>query len=178
MLKRLLVAAALTAVLAPAAEARFDDRDARQLCAQQLRDAYGAHDFRGIVSRRKAEGVFKVAGRADIRGRRDAGFICETSGNRITRLVVQGRPDNSADDEQALAVIAGALVGAAIIGAITDDHRTTNHPAAPRPSPAATQPNVYSPRDGIRCYRDQRKCFRARDMSFAAGMTRHEFGWR
>lgn len=162
------------------AEARFDDRDARHACKRFGRDNYNAAGYHGLTVAHPNQNRFVVTGVLERRSGPNRGFRCVVRGGEVARFDVErGQAGASAPSAGAVLGAAAAIgIGAAIVGAISDDHRHDNYRPSSRPHDhQGSWRGRYSPAENITCYRGQRACY-FRDERFAPRWTQREFGRR
>ncbi len=185
---RSLVLLALAAVIglgAPPAEARFDDREAKHACKRYARQSYNAAGFHGLTVHHPNQRRFVVNGVMEHRRGPNEAFRCvvrrgEIRKFEITRRGQPGRPaqGDSVSPGAALGAAAAVAVGAAIIGAISKDHRHDDYRPAPRPHDFRQNwGRAYSPARNITCYRGKRACY-FKGERYAPRWTQREFGYR
>lgn len=165
-----LAAAAFAALLAPReAAARFDDTDARHACRQAAVARHGADRLENLTTVNRGGGQFNVTGTLVRHGRHDVVFRCRYDRGEVSTVVKDEEPSAAA-----VGLALGVVAGAAILGAVSDDHRHQDWNGGYGAHGHGWN-DAYSPMDGTTCYRRERACYHDNGR-FAPKLTRREFG--
>ncbi|MEL6766746.1 MAG: hypothetical protein AAFP17_06170 [Pseudomonadota bacterium] len=175
---------ALALFAADAAEARFDDRDAKHACKRFGRQNHNAAGYHGLTVQRPNDRRYVVTGVLERQGRRDLAFRCVVRDREVAKFDTNRGGGSSASSDSGLSTgeaLGAALaigIGAAIIGAASDDHKHDDYRSSSDGHDHRKDwGRKYLLNDGrIVCYRGQRACYGTDDGNFAPRWTRREFG--
>jgi Ni/Co efflux regulator RcnB len=162
---------------ATSAEAQYRPKDAKNMCKDQVRSQYGAHDTSNVSVETRGRDRYLVSGYAKRSGR-SAYFRCKVRNGYIRDMEI-GRWEGGGDGgKTAVAVGAAVILGAAIAAAASDKHSHDHdrydeydHHHGDRYDRDDAR---YSPAPGITCHRWQRACYKD-GAGFSPKWTNREF---
>lgn len=164
-----------------AALARFQDGDAKKACKQHGRLNFDAQGYHGLTVSQLKKGKFLVTGVIERARGKDRSFKCVANDGRIASFDVEGRGGGggggSSDTDDLLGAALGVALGAAIIGAISSDHKHDDYRAPTGSAPPRHQGrDPFSPAKGITCFPRQQACFSDPTGGVSTAWTPEEFG--
>ena len=147
--------------------ARFDDRDARRLCKRNILNQSAFYrDLYDVTVRKKKPKRYKVRGTIRVHPGKDVTFVCQVEHRRIIKVKIADPPhsSSSASDADLAASAIAAIIGSAIVGAISDDHKYYHHKSEPGYGAGSdfrkSWGRSFSPHPGITCFPGQRACYK------------------
>lgn len=159
MKRRFLLYALAPALILPpiAADARWDDRDAKHACKREVRYEFNARDFHGVVVNRRGRNDFNITGVAErSNGRSDIAFECVIRDREVVSL---DRVDqHKSGSSKGAAVLAGAVLGAVIVGALSKNHKHDGHREHGE-NERGWGSGTSRPASGVICYNDKQMCY-------------------